>query len=142
MKTMKPAIGIALLLLCALVVESWHSLEDRPEDHEDFPSMWKDYMERADHLTEEYEAFPGFCKACKVIISKVQKKLGGATAKDEISKLLDSACNRVGKLIKGICKKILNKYKDKLIDALANKMSAKDACVKLTLCKKYTPAGL
>ncbi|XP_078145771.1 uncharacterized protein LOC144542616 isoform X2 [Centroberyx gerrardi] len=142
MKTMKPAIGIALLLLCALVVESWPSLEGRPEDDEDFPSVWKDYMERADHLTEEYEAFPGSCTVCKVVISKVQKELGGATARDKISKLLNTACNKMGKLIKGICKKIVKKYKDKLIDALANNLDAKSACVKLTLCKKYTPAGL
>ena len=53
---------------------------------------------------------------------------------DNISAKLDSICGSMG-MLKAICKKLVNKYKEKLIDELVNDEDAKDACKKLKLCK-------
>nr|XP_029544318.1 saposin-C-like isoform X2 [Oncorhynchus nerka] len=77
---------------------------------------------------------PGTCFACKRIINKVKAQLDGDDNKENISAKLDSICGSMG-ILKAICKKLVNKYKEKLIDELVNDEDAKDACKKLKLCK-------
>ncbi|XP_036811006.1 antimicrobial peptide NK-lysin isoform X3 [Oncorhynchus mykiss] len=77
---------------------------------------------------------PGTCFLCKRIIKKIKTKLNGDKSKDNITAILDSICRSLWKL-KGVCNKLVNKYKEQLIDALASDVDAVNACKKLKLCK-------
>ncbi|XP_070776819.1 uncharacterized protein [Enoplosus armatus] len=117
------------------------SLEVQTEEEEDFPSESKhNVRERADRRTEEDGAFPGSCRACKSIVSKVKQKIGGDRSKAKIRQLLNNVCNRVKcRLIRSACKTIVRKFKNKLIDAIATLGSPCTICVKLKLCKRNKP---
>ncbi|XP_070971479.1 antimicrobial peptide NK-lysin-like [Oncorhynchus clarkii lewisi] len=125
-------INIGLLLVCAAFAQSFKSQGGGNLKEED---MWGDYlMDRDDNHAEIKAVLPGTCFACKRIINKVKVQLDGDNNKDNISAKLDSICGSMG-MLKAICKKLVNKYKEKLIDELVNDEDAKDACKKLKLCK-------
>ncbi|XP_073340435.1 antimicrobial peptide NK-lysin-like [Pagrus major] len=130
---MRPAISIALLLLSATVIRS---LEVRIEEEEGFPLKLKhDVRVRANHHTED-AAFPGACRGCVFIVSKVKEKLGSDHSKDKIQQLLDKACNWVKiRFLRIACNKIMTKFKTKLINAIESLDSPRNVCVKLKLCK-------
>ncbi|XP_063353779.1 antimicrobial peptide NK-lysin [Pelmatolapia mariae] len=131
---MSPAITIALLLLSTTFVESLKSLKDQTKEH--FPQHEK---KKGDHNKEKIlsdEVFPGSCRTCMTIVSRVQKQIGSDKSKDKIRRLLDGACNKLKfRLLKSACRKILKTVKNKLIDALTNGKSAKTICTNLKLCK-------
>ncbi|XP_041669156.1 antimicrobial peptide NK-lysin [Cheilinus undulatus] len=132
-------ITITVLLLFSGAVKSWESLEVLTDEKEGFkPHL--DHRKKKDHCAEEVlqlGAFPGSCWACKAIVSKVKKLLGGDHAKEKIGQLLSKACNGLKiQLIRSACKMITRKYKDKLIDAIAHRGSPRSMCVKLRLCKR------
>uniref|UniRef100_A0A8C4D7S8 Saposin B-type domain-containing protein n=1 Tax=Dicentrarchus labrax TaxID=13489 RepID=A0A8C4D7S8_DICLA len=79
--------------------------------------------------------FPGSCTACKFIASKVKKHLGR-----DHSKLLNRACNGVKIILRSACKSIVNKFQQKLINALTKLKSPREICVYLKLCKKNEPS--
>uniref|UniRef100_A0A3P9BA66 Saposin B-type domain-containing protein n=1 Tax=Maylandia zebra TaxID=106582 RepID=A0A3P9BA66_9CICH len=82
------------------------------------------------------EVFPGSCRTCMTIVSRVQKQIGSDKSKDKIRRLLDGACNKLKfNFLKSACRKILKTVKNKLIDALTNGKSAKTICTNLKLCK-------
>ncbi|TKS86684.1 Prosaposin Proactivator polypeptide [Collichthys lucidus] len=117
------------------VVKSWVSLEGQTEEEEDSSSH--DMRERAAHHTEKDEAFPGSCTACKLIVSRVKRHLGKENTKAKIRGLLAKACNRIRRrFIRSICKKLVRKYQDKLINTIANKGTPRSICIRLSLCKR------
>ncbi|XP_064815389.1 saposin-C-like [Oncorhynchus masou masou] len=126
-------INIGLLLVCAAFAQSFKSQGGGNLKEEE--DMWRDYLiDRDDNHAEIKAVLPGTCFACKRIINKVKAQLDGDNNKDNISAKLDSICGSMG-ILKAICKKLVNKYKEKLIDELVNDEDAKDACKKLKLCK-------
>ncbi|XP_041702817.1 saposin-C [Coregonus clupeaformis] len=134
MRAVSPVINMGLLLVCAAFALSFNSqgggnLREEEED------MWGDYlMDREDNHAEIKADLPGTCYVCKLIIKKVKAKLNGDNNKDDTAAALDSICGSL-RMLKGICKKLVNKYKVKLIDALVGDVDARDACKTLKLCK-------
>ncbi|XP_023011349.2 antimicrobial peptide NK-lysin [Maylandia zebra] len=132
---MSPAITIGLLLLSTTFVASLKTLKDQTKE-EHFPQHEK---KKGDHNKEEIlwdEVFPGSCRTCMTIVSRVQKQIGSDKSKDKIRRLLDGACNKLKfNFLKSACRKILKTVKNKLIDALTNGKSAKTICTNLKLCK-------
>ncbi|XP_044231604.1 antimicrobial peptide NK-lysin-like [Thunnus albacares] len=132
---MIPAISIALLLLSTTVVKSWGSLEDQTEAEGDFSSQFKQHVrEGADHHAEKEGNFDPNCEACKDIVTKAQQKLAGNNSKEEIKKQMDASCSTPS-ILRQLCKKIIKKSKDKLIDGIAKGGSPLDICRKLRYCK-------
>ncbi|XP_018518922.1 saposin-C [Lates calcarifer] len=131
---MNPVISITLLLLSATVGDSWKRLKME----EDFPSQLKHHAgERAENHEEEIlqdRALPGSCSPCKSLVSKLKQQLGKDCSKIKIEELLNTVCDKL-RLIE-ICKKIVNKYKSSLIDAIANHGTPTAICKKLKLCKR------
>ncbi|XP_029544317.1 saposin-C-like [Oncorhynchus nerka] len=126
-------INVVLLLVCAAFAQPFKSQGGGNLKEEE--DMWGDYlMDRDDNHVEIKAVLPGTCFACKRIINKVKAQLDGDDNKENISAKLDSICGSMG-ILKAICKKLVNKYKEKLIDELVNDEDAKDACKKLKLCK-------
>ncbi|XP_024293487.1 saposin-C [Oncorhynchus tshawytscha] len=126
-------INIGLLLVCAAFAQSFKSQGGVSLREEE--DMWGNYlMDRDDNHAEIKAVLPGTCFACKRIINKVKTKLNGDKSKDNITAILDSICRSLLKL-KGVCNKLVNKYKEQLIDALASDVDAGNTCKKLKLCK-------
>ncbi|KAM9432705.1 saposin-C-like [Salvelinus alpinus] len=126
-------INIGLLLVCAAFAQSFKSQGGGNLKEEE--DMWGNYlMERDDNHAEIKAVLPGTCFACKRIINKVKAQLDGDNDKENITAKLDSICGSMG-ILKAICKKQVNKYKEKLIEALLNDEDAKDACKEMKLCK-------
>ncbi|XP_070971480.1 saposin-C-like [Oncorhynchus clarkii lewisi] len=126
-------INIGLLLVCAAFAQSFKSQGGVSLREEE--DMWGNYlMDRDDNHAEIKAVLPGTCFLCKRIIKKIKTKLNGDKSKDNITAILDSICRSLWKL-KGVCNKLVNKYKEQLIDALASDVDAVNACKKLKLCK-------
>uniref|UniRef100_A0A3Q4FY90 Saposin B-type domain-containing protein n=1 Tax=Neolamprologus brichardi TaxID=32507 RepID=A0A3Q4FY90_NEOBR len=82
------------------------------------------------------DVFPGSCRTCMTIVSRVQKQIGSDKSKDKIGRLLAGAFNKLKfNFLKSACRKILKTVKNKLTDALTNDKSAKTICTNLKLCK-------
>ncbi|XP_064784665.1 uncharacterized protein LOC135508426 [Oncorhynchus masou masou] len=126
-------INIGLLLVCAAFAQSFKS--QGGVSLREVEDMWGNYlMDRDDNHAEIKAVVPGTCFLCKRIIKKIKTKLNGDTSKDNITTILDSICRSLWKL-KGVCNKLVNKYKEKLIDALASDEDAGNTYKKLKLCK-------
>ncbi|XP_055720035.1 antimicrobial peptide NK-lysin-like isoform X1 [Salvelinus fontinalis] len=124
---------MGLLLVCAAFAQSFKSQGGGSLREEE--DMWGNYlMDRDDNHAEIKAIFTGTCFTCKRIINKVKAKLHGDKNRDNIAAKLDSICRSLGKL-KGVCKKLVKKYKEQLIDALVSDVNARVACKKLKLCK-------
>ncbi|XP_056867913.1 antimicrobial peptide NK-lysin-like [Takifugu flavidus] len=93
--------------------------------------------EVTDHHSGEVlrdEAFPGSCKVCKMIVTKVMKSLGNDHSREKIDNLLNRVCNKTGPL-RSLCNKVLSRFKDKLASALEQGGQPREICVRLKLCK-------
>ncbi|XP_034153518.1 antimicrobial peptide NK-lysin-like [Esox lucius] len=134
---MSPVISVGLLLLCAVFAQAFKSPGGGGlmEDDKDMWGDTHDLMDRDELPAKMTKAtIPGLCSVCKKIITKVKAKLNGNEAKENITKMLNSVCDRM-MLVKSICKNVVNKYKDKLIDAIAKHSDPGGVCKALSLCK-------
>ncbi|XP_043938410.1 pulmonary surfactant-associated protein B-like [Protopterus annectens] len=78
------------------------------------------------------------CFACKRIMKRVKKSVGEVTDKEEIKEKLDAFCTEL-RFMRRICSKLMNKFKDRIADALSEESDARGICVTLGLCKEaYT----
>uniref|UniRef100_A0A4W5KZB0 Saposin B-type domain-containing protein n=1 Tax=Hucho hucho TaxID=62062 RepID=A0A4W5KZB0_9TELE len=77
--------------------------------------------------------FPTWCRSTILFLVSFDSSLVLAIVEFGV----DAICGSLG-MLKAICKKLVNKYKEKLIDALANDEDAKAACKELKLCKRDT----
>ncbi|KAI3367663.1 hypothetical protein L3Q82_026504 [Scortum barcoo] len=118
------------------LVMSWTSPEvkSQTEEEEGFT------IGSTDQHKEEDGGIPGFCSACKAVISWVKRKLGKDSSKEKIGRLLSMVCKQLkGRLIRSACGKLINKYKGKLIDLLVRKGNPRRICINLKLCKRNKP---
>ncbi|KAJ8333210.1 hypothetical protein SKAU_G00421060 [Synaphobranchus kaupii] len=88
----------------------------------------------AEAEAETMENIPGSCLICKSIMNKVKASMSDHESKEEIKKKLHNVCNKLH-FVKGTCKKVVNKYLNKLADELLTSDGARTACVKIKLCK-------
>ncbi|XP_034153519.1 saposin-C [Esox lucius] len=133
---MSPVISVGLLLLCAVFAQAFKSpgggglMEDDKE-------MWggtHDLMDRDELPAKMTKAtFPGFCYVCKRIITKVEAMFNHHAVKENIATVLNSVCDTM-MFFKSICKSVVNKYRDTLIDAIATDSDPESVCKALSLC--------
>uniref|UniRef100_A0A3B5KEF2 Saposin B-type domain-containing protein n=1 Tax=Takifugu rubripes TaxID=31033 RepID=A0A3B5KEF2_TAKRU len=83
------------------------------------------------------EAFPGSCRVCKMIVSKVIKSLGSDHSRvmNIIHFNTFSVCKKTGPL-RSLCNKVLSRFKDKLMSALEQGGRPQQICVRLKLCRR------
>uniref|UniRef100_A0A673CWH4 Saposin B-type domain-containing protein n=1 Tax=Sphaeramia orbicularis TaxID=375764 RepID=A0A673CWH4_9TELE len=82
------------------------------------------------------DAFPGSCRACKFIVSKVQQEMGKDSSKAKISRLLMKTCDQIPRCLRSACRKLIQKFQNKLTDALAHPGNPRRVCRQLKLCKR------
>ncbi|KAL8173828.1 UNVERIFIED_CONTAM: hypothetical protein K2H54_027096 [Gekko kuhli] len=88
-------------------------------------------------LSEEDEApAPGKkCALCIKIIQKLQDLAGENPDEEAINNAIQKTCKALGKLLRWVCKTILKKFKDKIIQAMENNEDPKEICVELKMCR-------
>ncbi|XP_048369295.1 granulysin [Sphaerodactylus townsendi] len=89
-------------------------------------------------LFEEEEEAPAPGKKCSMCIKIMQKlqDLAGQDPDDEaINTAIGRACKVLPKPLSWVCKTMLKKFKDKIIEAMENGENPKEICVDLKICR-------
>nr|ABC17996.1 NK-lysin type 2 [Ictalurus punctatus] len=81
----------------------------------------------------EIQLFPGACWACKWAMNNVKKHLGINPTVDMIKAQLAEVCNSIG-FLRGLCKTIINKYLDTLVEELSTTDNPTTICVNIGIC--------
>ncbi|KAM9466841.1 antimicrobial peptide NK-lysin-like isoform 1-T2 [Clarias gariepinus] len=79
------------------------------------------------------EQLPGACWACKWAMGKLKKELGNNSNQDTIKQAVTSVCDTIG-FLQSICRKMINKYLDVLVEELSTTDDPKTICVNIGIC--------
>ncbi|KAF4084115.1 hypothetical protein AMELA_G00125020 [Ameiurus melas] len=88
-------------------------------------------------LMSETQLLPGACWACQWAMKKVKKQLGNNPNVDMIKAQLTKVCNSIG-FLRGICKKMINKFLDILVEELSTTDDPTTICVNIGICKSLS----
>nr|ABC17997.1 NK-lysin type 3 [Ictalurus punctatus] len=80
------------------------------------------------------EQIPGLCWICKRLMKKVKKHLGNHENAEKIKEKLRRGCDKLP-AVKDLCKKMVNKNIDLLVEELSTDDDPKAICAKAGLCK-------
>ncbi|XP_051578710.1 antimicrobial peptide NK-lysin [Myxocyprinus asiaticus] len=119
---------LGALLLCSGISDNQTGMSH--DDHQN-PVKEKEFSQHDNKAMDDKQA--AFCVVCKAIIRKVLNSIGKAFSKNDIDQQLNTVCRKMK--IPG-CRKFLQKYKTKLINALVSGDNYRTICVKLKLCKQ------
>uniref|UniRef100_A0A8C1KC21 Saposin B-type domain-containing protein n=1 Tax=Cyprinus carpio TaxID=7962 RepID=A0A8C1KC21_CYPCA len=81
------------------------------------------------------EQQPGMCWTCKWAMKKLKKQISNGATPDDIKKKLGMVCDEIG-FLKSLCRKLVNEYKDTLVEELSTTDDARTICVNIGVCKK------
>ncbi|KAI1895047.1 hypothetical protein AGOR_G00102250 [Albula goreensis] len=125
---MRPGILLCLLLAIPAWVQCGRFDDEEILDTESDPTA---------DVTDDVDTYKVFalCGVCKRIMENVKSRLSDNASKEEIMTALNNVCDRLPKLMKGTCKKVVRKYLNKLADELSTDDSPRKACVAIKLCK-------
>ncbi|NP_001187137.1 NK-lysin type 1 precursor [Ictalurus punctatus] len=93
--------------------------------------------EDEDLAMSETQLLPGACWACQWAMKKVKKQLGNNPTVDIIKAQLKKVCNSIG-FLRGLCKKMINKYLDTLVEELSTTDDPTTICGNLGICKSLS----
>ncbi|KAF4084117.1 hypothetical protein AMELA_G00125060 [Ameiurus melas] len=79
------------------------------------------------------QVFPGSCWACKWAMNNVKSHLGNNPTVGLIKAQLAEVCNSIG-FLRGICKSIISKYLDTLVEELSTTDDSRTICVHIGIC--------
>ncbi|XP_052002084.1 antimicrobial peptide NK-lysin [Xyrauchen texanus] len=119
---------LGALLLCSGISENQTVMAH--DDHQN-PVKEKEFSQHDNKAMDDKQGV--FCGVCKTIITKVLNSIGKAFSKNDIDQQLNTICEKT-KI--PFCKRFLQKYKTKLINALLSGDNNRTICIKLKLCKQ------
>uniref|UniRef100_A0A8C1K0N2 Antimicrobial peptide NK-lysin-like n=1 Tax=Cyprinus carpio TaxID=7962 RepID=A0A8C1K0N2_CYPCA len=90
---------------------------------------------KEDSVEMPSEQLPGLCWACKWAMGKLKSEITKGSTKDDIKKKLGMVCDEIG-FLKSLCRKLVNEYKDTLVEELSTTDDARTICVNIGVCKK------
>ncbi|CAG5866187.1 unnamed protein product [Menidia menidia] len=112
------AMILITLLLSISIVETRKHLENQTEEGETFPFQFQSSVKGKDVVDKEKDTLVT-CGLCKLVVFKLQNKVGSCKSKAKIMKMLDKFCDLLNvKPLKTPCKKFVTKHVNTLIDAL------------------------
>ncbi|XP_067310779.1 antimicrobial peptide NK-lysin-like [Pseudorasbora parva] len=79
------------------------------------------------------EQLPGLCWACKWAMNKLKKHISSGTTAEEIKKQLLMVCDEIG-FLKFLCKNLVKKYTDTLVEELSTTDTGRTICVNIGVC--------
>ncbi|XP_052009720.1 antimicrobial peptide NK-lysin-like isoform X3 [Xyrauchen texanus] len=92
-----------------------------------------DPEESSGESMKETEELPGVCWACKWAMRKLKKHISTGTNADDIKKQLSDVCDEIG-FLKSLCKNLVHKYTDMLVEELSTSDDASTICVNIGVC--------
>ncbi|NXW57369.1 NKL protein, partial [Eurystomus gularis] len=75
------------------------------------------------------------CSLCTKILKKIKAMAGEDPDEAAVDTALGKACQVLGKRVGRICKQLVKKYRDKIVEALQNGDQPREACVAIGFCK-------
>ncbi|XP_058254580.1 antimicrobial peptide NK-lysin isoform X1 [Hemibagrus wyckioides] len=82
---------------------------------------------------QEEDGVPGLCHVCTKLVGQVLKMIGNEVSKNSIDQALNKVCEKL-KVIQSPCKKLINKYRGKLVNIIMSTRQPKRVCKLLKLC--------
>ncbi|XP_052009718.1 antimicrobial peptide NK-lysin-like isoform X2 [Xyrauchen texanus] len=92
-----------------------------------------EHEESSGESMEETEELPGVCWACKWAMRKLKKHISTGTNANDIKKQLSDVCDEIG-FLKSLCKNLVHKYTDMLVEELSTTDDASTICVNIGVC--------
>nr|XP_056716866.1 antimicrobial peptide NK-lysin-like [Euleptes europaea] len=86
-------------------------------------------------LSEEEEAPGKKCSMCIKIMQKLQELAGNDPDDEAINNAVRQTCKALGRPLGWVCKTVLRKFKDKIVQAMENNEDPNDICVDLKMCR-------
>ncbi|GAA6109459.1 uncharacterized protein LOC125146025 isoform X2 [Tachysurus ichikawai] len=80
---------------------------------------------------------PGVCWACKWAMQKVKKSVSSKSSVETIKGQLAIVCDSIG-FLRFICKALINKYMDTLVEELSTTDDPKTICVNIGICSSVS----
>ncbi|XP_054854367.1 antimicrobial peptide NK-lysin-like [Eublepharis macularius] len=88
-------------------------------------------------LEEEEAPAPGKkCSMCIKIMQKLQELAGDDPDEEAINNAIRKTCKSLPKPLGWVCKTVMKKFRDKIIEALQNNEDPKEMCVDLKICRR------
>ncbi|XP_015274996.1 PREDICTED: granulysin [Gekko japonicus] len=75
------------------------------------------------------------CSVCIKIMQKLQDLAGEDPDEEAINNAIQKTCQALGKPLSWVCKTMLKKFKNKIIQAMENNEDPKEICVDLKMCR-------
>ncbi|XP_074837909.1 antimicrobial peptide NK-lysin-like isoform X3 [Carettochelys insculpta] len=98
--------------------------------------LWADLL-LWDQPAEEDEARPPGkkCRFCTKMMEQLKAMIGDDPDEESINNALRSVCKAMGRVMGRMCKALVKKYKDQLLEALQNNEDATEFCTNIRMCK-------
>ncbi|NWH81388.1 NKL protein, partial [Piaya cayana] len=75
------------------------------------------------------------CSLCTKILKKLKEMVGEDPDEAAVAAALDKGCRALGKVLGRLCKRVVKKKRDQLIQALQDDEDPRDTCTTLGYCK-------
>ncbi|XP_060789076.1 antimicrobial peptide NK-lysin-like [Neoarius graeffei] len=92
-----------------------------------------DSTDQDEDLLMPEEQLPGVCWACKWVMRKLKKQLGNKADVATTKEKLTQVCDSIG-FLRSLCKKMIRKYLDVLVEELSTSDGPETACVNIGVC--------
>ncbi|XP_025932114.1 antimicrobial peptide NK-lysin-like [Apteryx rowi] len=131
---MAAAVTFALVLAVAGALATHAAVLHRCHDEEICPIPWDSSWDLADGAQEALA--PGKkCALCTKILQQIKKAAGEEPDEDAVRTALAGACKAVGRRLGRVCKWLVKKYGEQIVQALEDGQDPQDACRAMRLCK-------
>ncbi|MCI4382623.1 hypothetical protein PGIGA_G00017010 [Pangasianodon gigas] len=92
-----------------------------------------DIVDQDEDLPMPKEQLPGMCWACVWAMKKVKRHLADNANADMIKAELTKVCDSIG-FLRGLCKGMINRYLDVLVEELSTTDNPKRICANIGVC--------
>ncbi|NXS51391.1 NKL protein, partial [Brachypteracias leptosomus] len=75
------------------------------------------------------------CSLCTKMLEKLKEMAGEDPDQEAVEAALDKGCQALGRRLSRVCKKLVKKFREKLMAALQNGDEPRDTCTAIRLCK-------
>ncbi|KAI5102394.1 hypothetical protein C0J45_7746, partial [Silurus meridionalis] len=77
---------------------------------------------------------PGMCWACTWAMKKLKAEISGKANADMVKAKVSKVCNSIG-FLRSLCKRMINKYMDVLVEELSTTDDPGTICSNIGICK-------
>ncbi|XP_077645351.1 granulysin isoform X2 [Lonchura striata] len=75
------------------------------------------------------------CSLCTKVLKKIQSLAGDDPDESAVAAAMRKGCRALGRVVGKVCKRIVNKYRDKISEALQNGETPQEICSAMGICR-------